>query len=166
MKHKLKNPYIIKPNKAPLSKPVAYCLGVLTIILALVAIIIEFTLFSHKMYSCMVIPTAVYIFIYKLFEKLFVLYKTEEFEFRHPSGTDPYLQFNYYDAISDYESGVVIYKITKIESLKKKGNDCILYCKEATMQNPPFKPKPVKKIRIKDVDDKVMEMIATITLDN
>ena len=158
MSRRIKGAHVITPAKRQVGRIMAYTVSILSLLI----LACEIPIFISGWYYFVPLPVITFIAMDVVSKKLFAWYRMEEFKIIHPNNGKLYLQFNYYDALSTNDSWVKVYKVLGIERYDIKGEDCIVSCCDATVQSPPMKPKSIKKIKIYDVDDDVIEMIQII----
>lgn len=158
MSRRIKGAHVITPAKRQIGRIMAYTVSILSLLI----LACEIPIFIFGRYYLMPLPVITFVAMDAVLKKLFAWYRMEEFKIIHPNNGKPYLQFNYYDALSTNDSWIKVYKVFGVERYDVKGEDCIVSCSDATVQSPPMKPKNVKKIKIYDVDDDVIEMIQSI----
>lgn len=154
--------YTITPLKKQISKPIAYVVS----IASLLVLGLEIPIIAYRKYWLIGIPILIFFLIDWISKQYRAWYKKEEFKIQKPNGMKPYLQFNYYDILSSDSNWVKVYKINKVNRYRINNTKCVIYCDIATVQNPPMKPRSVKKVVIHDVDDNVIEMIQEIIITN
>lgn len=158
MSRRIKGAHVITPVKKQVGRIAAYAVSIISLLI----LACEIPIFISGRYYLVLLPVITFAAMDVVSKKMFAWYRMEEFKIIRPNNEKPYLQFNYYDALSTNDSWVKVYKATGIERYDIKGSDCVVRCSEATVQSPPLKPKSIKKIKIYDVDDDVIEMIQNI----
>lgn len=145
-------------TKTPTKPIVPSFIGYLTFLFVVILIFIEIWLFIHKFYWILGIPIILYFVLDKISTIFWAWYKYQTFKIKNTNKGN-YLEIKYCDIVSTNASWSKIYKIYSISKIKNTIDGVIVYTNNALYRMPPLKFKKIKKIKLFDVDEKMLEML-------